>query len=198
MLNVKSLAIAATLGVAAMGANAATIINVGTAAGTGGPFVGTTGVLVDSDNDAYADGEGFSNWVWDANGANTVTYTVTFNLTSLQIASAVLSGVWGVDNIGKVFLNDAEISELTYGMGAFASLTPYGSSNDGDFAVGVNTLQFVALNNIFDTNGGPGPAAFRAEVNVSAIPVPAGLPLMLGAIGLLGFGAARRRNKAQN
>jgi len=198
MLNVKSLALAAALGVSALGANAATIINVGTSAGTGGPFVGTTGVLVDSDDAAYAGGEGFSNWVWDANGDNTVTYTVTFNLTSFQIASAVLSGLWGVDNIGTVLLNGVQISELTYGVGAFASLTSYGSSNDGEFMTGVNTLQFVALNDISDTNGGPGPVAFRATVNVSAIPVPAALPLLAGAVGLLGFGAARRRNKAQN
>jgi len=109
-----------------------------------------------------------------------VTFSHEFNLTGFNVSTATLSGVWGVDNIGKAYLNGAEISSITYGYPAFQTLTEYSATSG--FVEGLNSLYFVVENtgSYISRN----PAAFRAEALIEAtpIPVPASFPLLIAAI----------------
>src|SRR5450759_4920986 len=74
--------------------------------------------------------------------AGTYTYRTTFNLTGLNPATAVLSGQWGVDDLGFIKLNGAVVPNS--GITGYGSLTPF-TINSG-FINGVNTLDFVVTN----------------------------------------------------
>ncbi len=190
---VKATLFAAALTTFAFVANAATVLSTGTFAGSttfissaGGPIVGYT-------HPAYAANDASSEWVWDADlAASPVTFSVNFSLHGFDAATASLSGLWGVDNFASAYLNGTKISSLLFGYDAFTQLHAYNDAGAA-FNKGLNTLTFVVENTGSYDAGNP--AAFRATVNVTAatVPVPAALPLLAGAMSLLGFGALRRR-----
>lgn len=201
--NLKTSALAVAFVVAALSANAATVLSTGTFAGSTTFVSSAGGAIVGSNNAAYAAEDAFSNWVWDLNpNASPVTFTVDFDLSGYNASTASLSGLWGVDNYGSAYLNGTLISTILFGLPAFATLTAY-SDIGASFNAGINHLTFVTVNGyVLPDVGDPGPAAFRATVNVTAdvapVPLPAGLPLLAGALGLLGLGAARRRRNTLN
>ena len=139
-----------------------------------------------------------SAWIWHSASGNeisnpeTYNFSTTFNLTGFNPATAAISGLWGTDNQGiDILLNGHSlgISLLGVIVENFNTLHTF-NIGSGFFQAGLNTLTFVVQN-----NGGPG--AFRAELSgtVSAVPIPAALPLF--ASGLAAFGVfARRRRKA--
>ncbi|PZR00665.1 MAG: hypothetical protein DI533_09020 [Cereibacter sphaeroides] len=191
----KIIAASAAIVVAGFSAQAATVAIGGTGSTGAGGFTSDL-ATTDTNNGAYYQGATTpaSNWVW-ANDPlveyGQVIFTFAFDLTGFNAASATLSGLWGVDNLGEVFLNGTRVSWLDFGYSAFDSLTAFDGTG-ATFNAGLNELTFFAIN-----AGGPG--AFRASVTVSAdpipaaVPLPAALPLLAGAVAAVGFVARRRK-----
>jgi hypothetical protein len=77
------------------------------------------------------------------------TYQTTFDLTGLDPASVRISGIWGSDDPGSVFLNldDPTVFDPTHQVlagGGFGVLPPFEISGaSGLFRPGLNTLTFV-------------------------------------------------------
>lgn len=71
------------------------------------------------------------------NGVSTTYYTLTFDLTGLNPASAHISGQWGVDNHGLIYINGILAAENANGF-----YTPLGFNITSGFQPGVNTITF--------------------------------------------------------
>ena len=140
-----------------------------------------------------------SMWVsWTASALGTTntpyTYELTFDLTGYDPASAVLSGLWGVDNFGSITLNGlAPIGTGTFilsGTSFDHFNTTHEFSITGGFVDGVNSLQIQVV----DTGNPSG-------LNVSALvgmanPVPEPTGLMLMFVGLIAIGSVYRASRA--
>lgn len=191
----KNAFISAVVGLAALGtANAAIVEQGATIAGGGG------GIELVSGGNAVLQVNGFyssetttpaSDWVWTDNGDQTTTWTFSFDLTGFDKSTAVLSGLWGVDNTGTIQLNGTQIAILPSVTTAnFTSLSSYGTSDSSLFNMGMNVLTFT----LSDAGG---PEAFRAtakveaDMDMNAVPVPAALPLFLAGLAVF----ARKRSK---
>ena len=116
-------------------------------------------------------------------------YTLTFDLTGLDAATAQISGRFAADDQGSVSLNGGNAINTTNG---FSGLTAF-SFNSG-FVAGLNTLTFTVI----DTGGRPAGLLVSglsgtADVAAAAVPEPATWGMMLLGFGMVGF-AARRRN----
>jgi hypothetical protein len=115
------------------------------------------------------------------------TYDLVINLAGFDPATASITGTFGTDNDGAVWLN-ANPPVATTGVGAFGAPTPF-TINSG-FVPGLNTIH-VQVNNVGD------PTAFFVSFTSAAatavlIPVPAlswpalvGLALLLAGLGSL-------------
>jgi len=99
---------------------------------------------------------------WISPGANATSvagdyvYTQTFDLSSTNISTVVLSGRWACDNDGAIFLNGIPVSYTS----TATTTGYYGWKNfsiDSDFLPGINTLEF----RVHDTGGNTG---MRAEI----------------------------------
>lgn len=139
----------------------------------------------------YAAEDGNSRWIsLSANGnpgSNTTVYRLSFSLAGLNAATASLSGSWGADNLGTIFLNGASTGISTSN---FGFLTPF-TINSG-FVSGTNTLDFQ----IQDFGA---PTAFRvddlagtADRLGAVVPEPSAWALLI--IGFGAIGATMRRN----
>ena len=202
----KAAVIAGIVSFAALSANAATVSQAGTLAG--GVFTieggGTTVAVSDPSNAWILSGTTpASEWIWDEskvvlNGTfgGPVTFLYTFSLSAFDAATASLSGLIGLDDIGTVSLNGFEIfSDLVaYDDGPnWGKFQTYGTTNAALFNAGENVLSF------FVVNSGNGPAGLRATVTVeaSAVPLPAALPLLGGALAAFGFVGLRRKRQTK-
>jgi hypothetical protein len=129
-------------------------------------------------------GESFDPW-----NSGTYTYTLTFDLTGYNAATAAFSGRLAADNAVQVKLNNSVIGSAA----GFTSWTSFGASSG--FVAGVNTLDFVVTN--WAQNGG-NPTGLRVEFgasSIAAVPEPATYAMLLG--GLVMVGAVARRRKQQ-
>ncbi|NNU17210.1 hypothetical protein HK107_12835 [Parvularcula sp. ZS-1/3] len=189
----KNAVISAVVGLAALGTANAAIVDQGatTVGGGGGIELVSGGNAILQANGLYSSQTTTpaSDWVWTDNGDQTTTWTFTFDLTGFDKSTAVLSGLWGVDNTGTIDLNGTQIANLPVVTTAnFTSLISYSTSDSSLFNMGMNVLTFV----LSDAGG---PEAFRAtatvEADTSAIPVPAALPLFLAGLAVV----ARKRRK---
>lgn len=129
-----------------------------------------------------------SQWVWVGHRWRTqsAVFEFVFDLTGFDITTARLDGKWGVDNIGRAFLNGVEIASLTSLRSSnFRRLHDYGAFGDTLFLSGENRLTFE-----LEDRGGP--AGFRAtaivtaEYQVPAVPVAPSVWFALLALGALG------------
>lgn len=175
--------------------HAATVSNVGTFDGSTDFLSSGGGPIIDAAHPAYVPNSISSAWVWDANrAASPVTFTHTFDLAGYDMSTASLSGFWGADNFGTARLNGNVISSIAFGYPAFQSLTAYVATSG--FVAGLNKLSFDVTNlGVYSSRN---PAAFRAEVLVTAtpVPLPAPLALLAAGLGVLGLAGWRRKRAA--
>jgi hypothetical protein len=143
-------------------------------------------------NSAYAPNDANSRWIaLSASGNpgdNTTVYRTTFSLSGFDPATAVLNGLWAVDNVGSILLNGAATGVALTNAGNFSALTSFTLSTG--FVDGLNTLDFSVQ------DFGP-PTALRVDELTAtatargAVPVPASA-LLLG-LGLVGLIFSRKR-----
>ncbi|SNR26599.1 hypothetical protein [Puniceibacterium sediminis] len=200
-MSVFNAIIAAVMLALPMATQAATVSYGGTKVGDGAGINAYTGVSVASNHSSYAKDstEISSDWVWidDPFSVNTARYSFQFDLTGYDVTTASLSGMWGVDNYGAIYLNGSEIATLSkYNTSNFTTMTAYGTSMSSLFQGGVNTLTF-ALRDETRVNDG-GRAAFRATASVIAdvAPVPLSTSALFLLIGVAAAVVLRRRQRS--
>jgi hypothetical protein len=143
--------------------------------------------------DSYLQPDEDSAWIAIAGGdpegpdAHVTTYRLVFSLADFDPATVQVSGRWGADDIGAIFLNGVFTGYVGSGV---AALTPFTLTHG--FLQGENTLDFQI------TDYGP-PTAFRVDdlggvgSLRAAVPEPAAWAMML--TGFLGMGALLRRRR---
>jgi PEP-CTERM motif len=143
-------------------------------------------------NGAYAPNDANSRWIsLSANGSpgsNTTVYRTTFSLAGLDPTTAAITGLWGADNIGTIFLNGVSTGVTT---STFSSLTAF--SITSGFVAGLNTLDFQVVDQ-------GAPTALRVDDLVGtarevsgAVPEPASWAMMLLGFGAAGMAIRRQR-----
>lgn len=140
--------------------------------------------------------------------AGSTTYTVTFDLTGYNYATATLVLSFAADDyVNSVVLNTTTIFTATTGekdSGMWTSTTDVTDLDipAGDFISGLNTLTFVVPNNgSDDTTSCCGPTGLEVAADVFATPttVPEPGTFALTGLSLAGLGMLlRRRNAAKN
>lgn len=125
---------------------------------------------------------------FDAASAGSYTYSLSFDLSGYDAASAAFTGRLAADNSVQVKLNNHTLTSAT----GFTDWTSFGANSY--FVAGLNTLDFVVSN--WAQNGG-NPSGLRVEFASSsvaaAVPEPEAYALMLGGLALLGVVARRRK-----
>jgi hypothetical protein len=141
-----------------------------------------------------------SSWIWvNANGIGGIgspySFELTFSLTGLQASTAVLSGMWGVDNNGSIDLNGSAATgtggiSLTGGIeenfAVFHSFTI-----TGGFVAGINTLDFQA-----EDDANPGALNVNNLILTAtsgSVPEPSSLLMGSISLGLAGVLVAMKR-----
>ena len=139
-------------------------------------------------------------------GNQSYSYSLNFDLTGLDAATASLSGLFGVDNEASIFLNghligsflaDHDTSQNSYD--AFQTLHQF-SASAADFVAGMNTLTFFVTDydapSALVVSGLGGTAAHLGnggDHDSGAVPESATWAMMLAGFGLTG--AAMRRSR---
>jgi hypothetical protein len=149
---------------------------------------------------------GFADWpgAWLANGPSSdwiaidpttihnapilpYTYYRNFNLAASDLPTAAISGVWGIDDIGKVQLNGNTISTSP---GDYNVTTPFSvASGSGLFIAGLNTLTITmtSSDNVWE--------AVRLEGTLTGVSVPEPSSLIMLGLGLALLFAYRLRKR---
>ena len=122
------------------------------------------------------------------------TYVLQFMVGSLaDLNSGVINGRYASDNnTTGVLLNGTAVAGFPFnssGSPGFTTWTPFTISNG--FQTGTNTLTWTVANGGFD------PTGLRVEFTNSSIGdnVPEPSTILLGGLGLVGLGLARRRRR---
>src|ERR1019366_9373084 len=123
---------------------------------------------------AYAPDAATSRWISTTStgglGTPAVTFETTFSVTGI---SALVSGLWGVDNAATMFLDGSPVATIAgYLVSNFSALTPFSFTA----GVGSHTLDFAVLNDNNPAQPGvaDGPLALRVDAigSVAAVPEP--------------------------
>jgi hypothetical protein len=156
-----------------------------------------------TNNGAWLANNAVSRWMTPASNGNQsfdptadrlYLYTLSFDLTGFNPATASFNGRFAVDNqVTQILLNGTQITQA--GLGLFNNWTAFSASSG--FVSGVNTLAFT-VRNLRQASGNP--TGLRVEflassvdvaVSGSAVPEPASWAMMIAGFGLVG--AMRRR-----
>jgi hypothetical protein len=212
----KRTIIAAALAIAAISSAQASIAGLNnTGLGVGGTSDASYKLTAVSSDDGVATGvptistdqwpvnpwlanSGISKWITptstqsqslDAWNAGTYTYSLTFDLTGYNAASAWFTGRVAADNSVVVKLNNQEISSVA----GFTSWSDFSASSG--FVSGVNTLDFV-VTNWAQSSGNPSGlrVEFASSDVAAAVPEPETYAMLLAGIALLGVVARRRKS----
>ncbi|HME43740.1 MAG TPA: PEP-CTERM sorting domain-containing protein [Syntrophorhabdales bacterium] len=137
-----------------------------------------------------------SQWIGLQSSANYFSaglykYDISFNLTGLNPATAVITGAFAADNNGVIFLNGVSTGVTTPTLG-FSSFTPFTISSG--FVSGVNTLEFQ-VTNLADVAPFGGPTGLQVQLSGTANAVPEPLSLFLFGAGLVGMAVIGRRKQ---
>jgi len=154
---------------------------------------------------AYAANDSDSRWISvNSKGGNettastTYTYETTFDLTGFDASTASITGLWGADNYGSIFLNGNDTGNfLSFGSGAFRSLSHFSIAEY--FIDGINTLSVELTNGHLNPVHDPGPGALRfdeLELQATAVSEPGTLALF--SLGLAGLYCSRRKQNKVN
>ncbi len=169
----------------------------GTAGGTGGYGVVTTGEGFPFP--IWSANDGASSWLtpsanagdsYDHGADGLYKWSISFDLTGMDISTASFAGRWWADNQGYVQLNGSTISTGV----DLASPTSFGASGSG-FVAGLNTLDFYVTN--YAQSGG-NPTGLRVEFLTShaaiaaAVPEPESWALVVAGLAVVGAIARRR------
>jgi len=120
--------------------------------------------------------------------AGSYTYTLSFDLTGYNAASAAFTGRMAADNSVVIKLNNQTISSAA----GFTDWT--GFASNGGFVSGVNKLDFVVSNWAQDSGNPTGlRVEFVSSSVMAAVPEPETYAMMLGGLALLGVTARRRK-----
>ena len=148
-------------------------------------------------NSAYAPDTATSHWISTTSngglGTATVTFETTFNVTGI---SALVSGLWGVDNAATMFLDGVAVTSITgYLVSNFSALTPFSFLA----GVGSHTLDFAVLNNNNPAHPGvaDGPLALRVDGVGSVAAVPEASTWAMIILGFAGVGFLSYRRKSR-
>jgi len=124
----------------------------------------------------------------NAPGATFYSYSLTFDLTGLDPATASITGRWSSDNGSQIFLNGTDTGWINGDPGSrsFEQLTSF--SIAAGFQSGFNTLEFVVGN-----AGGP-TSLLVSDLSGAAQPIPEPSTGLFVGLGLAGIAVARRRS----
>jgi hypothetical protein len=137
---------------------------------------------------AYLPDSTTSRWISLSSNGTPGNGIVTFVTTFAADSTDLVSGLWGVDNFGSIYLNNNPVAIATL-IGTvtenFNQLHAFSFNPD----VGTNTLTFVI------TDTGP-PTAFRVDGFSSAVPEASTWAMMM--LGFFGVGFLAYRRKSQD
>jgi len=127
-----------------------------------------------------------SQWVWQQSNGQptnvTLTFRTQFDLTGFDSNTAIINGLWGVDNQGiDILINGVSTGNSLLGV-VFSNFDQLNSFVIVDgFLPGINTLDFIVQDN-------GSVSAFRAELSGTAtvVPIPAALWLFLSGLAVMG------------
>lgn len=188
---IKSIALATVLALGTVcAANASVTLSDTAVSGTDANYTSGGVNLVSYSNGAYSPATGWVSTTADGGSVGNVTVVTTFT----SDGAYNVSGNWGVDNSGSLYLVNAAaqtetlLSTISYGYPAFQIPTAF------SFTVGAGTYELEFL-----LNNAEGPFALRVgEVAVSAVPEPSTWAMMLLGFCGLGFVTYRRGRNAAN
>ena len=143
-------------------------------------------------NGAYAAENSGSRWISYSgspfSGAGTVSVTTTFDLTGYKANTASLSGLWGVDNDGEIFLNGVSTGITLLGSNTSSFNILHNFSIGAGFVAGINTLTVAVLD-----SGNPAAVRFDGlSLTADAVPEPASWMMLIAGFGLVGAASRRR------
>jgi hypothetical protein len=146
-------------------------------------------------HNAYSADTGNSRWISiDSTGGNSTTsssttyiFTTTFNLTGYNASTALITGLWGIDNFGSIWLNGYDTGNtLSFGYPAFRNMHEFTITDSDFFIEGINTLTVQLTNGHTDPNRDPGPMALRIDnLQLSATYAPEPVITSIFAVFLL-------------
>lgn len=126
---------------------------------------------------------------YDSGSDGTYTWSLTFDLTGYDAASASFDGRWATDNGGAVTLNGVALSNASTSFSQWSTFSDFG----GSFNAGINTLVFAVTNSAQHSGN---PTGLRVEFLNTNVSVPEPATLSLFGLGLAALGFARKKKSA--
>lgn len=168
----------------------------GTAVGTDGHGVTTRQTGLGAMYLAWLDNTADSKWLtptanaresYDPTSPGLYKWSISFDLTGLDITSAWITGRWAADNNGYIQLNGTTISSGS----ALDSWTSFSAT--AGFLNGVNTLDFFVTNIAQKVGNATGVRVeFLDSYAVAAVPEPESWALIVAGLAVVGAIARRR------